>query len=168
MLLCTALATAACDKTTRLTESTRPSESGVVGEPSFAQFSDVPVPAGADMDLERSLVLGEKDAWIGRLVMAIGMYPGRTYDFYFDEMPRFGWSPVTTVRAETSVLTYARNGRVATIQIRPQAITGSKVSLIVSPKGVTPRGPRGGNAQVLPPVSQPPAGSDMVTTAPLP
>ena len=111
------------------------------------------------MDLERSLVLGEKDAWIGRLVMAIGMNPGRAYDFYFGEMPRFGWAPVTTVRAETSVLTYARGNRVATIQIRSQTITGSKVSMTVSPKGNVIGG---GNASMLTP---PP--NDVVTSAPL-
>jgi len=135
LLMLAALGTGACDKTARLTESTRPSDSGVIGEPNFTQFSDVPVPAGADMDLERSLVLGEQDAWIGRLVMKVGMNPGKTYDFYFGEMPRFGWFPVTTVRAETSVLTYARADRIATIQVWGRPITGSMVSMTISPKG---------------------------------
>lgn len=116
-------------------ESTRPSQSGVMVEPNFTQFNDVPVPAGADMDLERSLVLGEQDAWIGRLVLAVGTNPGKTYDFYFGEMPRFGWFPITTVRAETSVLTYARGERIATIQVRGRTITGSTVSMTISPKG---------------------------------
>ena len=135
LLMLAALGIGACDKTARLTESTRPSQSGVIGQPNFAQFNDVPVPAGADMDLERSLVLGEQDAWIGRLVLAVGTNPGKTFDFYFGEMPRFGWFPITTVRAETSVLTYARGGRIATIQVRGRTITGSTVSMTISPKG---------------------------------
>jgi len=135
LLMIAALVVGACDKTARLTESTRPSESGVASEPNFTQFSDVPVPAGADMDLERSLVLGEQDAWIGRLVMKVGTNPGKTYDFYFGEMPRFGWFPVTTVRAETSVLTYARGDRIATIQVWGRTLTGSTVSMTISPKG---------------------------------
>jgi hypothetical protein len=109
-----------------------------MNEPNFAQFSDVPVPAGADMDLERSLVLGEQDAWIGRLVMAVGTNPGKTFDFYFGEMPRFGWFPVTTVRAETSVLTFARGSRIATIQVWGRTLSGSTVSMTVSPKGQIP------------------------------
>ena len=137
LLMLATLGIGACDKTARLIESTRPLESGVIGEPTFAQFSDVPVPAGADMDLERSLVLGEQDAWIGRLVLAVGMNPGKTYDFYFGEMPRFGWFPVTTVRAETSVLTYSRGGRIATIQVWGRTLTGSTVSMTISPKGRT-------------------------------
>jgi hypothetical protein len=50
-------------------------------------------------------------------------------------MPRFGWFPVTTVRAETSVLTYARADRIATIQVQGRTITGSIVSMTISPKG---------------------------------
>lgn len=138
LLMLAALGIGACDKTARLTESTRPSQSGVIGEPNFAQFSDIPVPAGADMDLERSLVLGEQDAWIGRLVMAVGTNPGKTFDFFFGEMPRFGWFPITTVRAETSVLTYARADRIATIQVKGRTITGSIVSMTISPKGQLP------------------------------
>lgn len=125
----------ACDTSTRLAESSRPTPPGVISEPNFNQFSDVPIPAGADMDLERSLVLGEQDAWIGRLVMEVGANPGKTFDFYFGEMPRFGWFPITTVRAETSVLTYARAGRIATIQVWGRTLTGSTISMTESPKG---------------------------------
>lgn len=129
------LAVTACDKTAPLAASHKPTESGIIGEPSFAQFSDVPVPAGAKMDLDRSLVLGDREAWIGRLVMAVGMNQDRAYDFYFGEMPRFGWQPITTVRSETSVLTYIRGGRVATVQIQGRAIAGSRVWMTISPKG---------------------------------
>ncbi len=156
---CLLFALVACERTTQLTESSRPSETGVMAEPSFAQFNDVPVPAGAEMDLERSLVLGEKDAWIGRLVMALRMNAGKAYDFYFGEMPRFGWSAITTVRAETSVLTYARGQRVATIQIKSRTLIGSIVSLTISPKGALSGG---GNANATVP-----GRSEIVTTGPL-
>lgn len=146
----------ACDRTEPLSASSRTAESGALGEPSFAQFSDVPVPAGSEMDIQRSLVLGDRDAWIGRLVIAVGLNPGRAYDFYFDEMPRFGWQPVTSVRAETSVLTYTRGSRVATIQIEGRTIVGATVSLTVSPKGAAPQ-----------PYAGSPADGGMITTTPL-
>jgi len=112
------------------------------------QFSDVPVPSGASMDLERSLVLGEKEVWIGRLVMDVGLNSSKSYDFFFAEMPRFNWVPVTTVRAETSVLSYTRGERVATIQIKKKTLGGSNISLIVSPKGSPVRA--GGISQAPP------------------
>ena len=134
-LVLASLALTGCDKTAPLAATHKPTESGIIGEPSFAQFSDVPVPAGAKMDLDRSLVLGDRESWIGRLVMAVGMNQDRAYDFYFGEMPRFGWQPVTTVRSETSVLTYIRGPRVATVQIRKKTLGGSAVDITVSPRG---------------------------------
>ena len=61
-----------CENTASLSASSRPNSEGAVSEPSFAQFSDVPVPTGAKMDLQRSLVLGERDAWIGSEVSTKG------------------------------------------------------------------------------------------------
>jgi len=163
LLIVAALGTGACDKTARLLESTSSPDASATSEPNFAQFSDIPIPAGADMDLERSLVLGEQDSWIGRLVLAVGTNPGKTFDFYFGEMPRFGWFPITTVRAETSVLTYARADRIATIQVQGRAITGSTVSMTISPKRQLPVG--GVSAPRSPRRNAPRFGS--VTTSPL-
>ena len=129
---------ASCENTTPLSAS-RSADSTGASEANFAQFNDVPIPAGATMDLERSLVLGERDSWIGRLVMTVRNSSGKTYDFFFVEMPRFSWVPVTTVRAETSVLSYTRGERVATIQIKKRILGGSNISLIVSPKGSSVR-----------------------------
>jgi len=144
------LALTACGTTTPITASSRADRMGGAGEPSFAQFTDIPVPAGATMDLERSLVLGDREAWIGRIVMDVSENVSRIYDFYFDEMPKFEWSPVTMVRAGTSVLTYTRGERVATIQIAPRTIGGATVSVTVSPRG-RPSPPGGGAAiQMMP------------------
>mgnify|MGYP004107785631 CR=1 FL=1 len=91
------------------------------------------------MDVERTIVLGNKEAWIGRVVYTTELDPSRAYDFVFTEMPRFGWSAVSTVRAATSVLTYTRSGRAATIQIKSKALGGASVSMTVSPQGSNAR-----------------------------
>ena len=92
----------------------------------FAQFPDIAVPAGATMDVERSLVLGARDAWIGRLSMNTGQSPAVSYDFFLREMPKYRWEEITTVRSETSVLTFSRDSRVATIQIRKRHLAAQK------------------------------------------
>lgn len=103
--------------------------------PSFAQFPDMPVPEGAVMDIDRSLILGGTEAWIGRLVYTVAIRPTRVFDFYVAEMGSFGWREVTMVRAGTTVMTYQRDSRVATIQIDTTATTGSQVLVTVSPEG---------------------------------
>ncbi len=136
--LCTAMLLAAlggCSTGPPLIASTSPDRPDGPEQPAFSQFSDIPVPAGAKMDLERSLVLGDAEAWIGRLAMTTSDARSTMYDFYFREMPRFNWIPITSVRAETSVLTYVRASRVATIQITGRTMGGSRVSVTVSPRG---------------------------------
>lgn len=124
-----------CGPSTPLAPSSRPDQTDGPASPSFAQFSDIPVPSGAEMNLERSLVLGDRESWIGRLVMTVPGGGGNAYDFYFAEMPKFGWAAITSVRAEMSVLTFSRGDRIATIQIRNRTIGGADVSLTVSPRG---------------------------------
>ena len=104
----------------------------------FAQFPDIAVPAGAKMDVERSLVLGARDNWIGRLSMDSGQGPSASYDFFLREMPKYRWQEITTVRSETSVLTYSRDDRIATIQITKKTLGGSKIDVTVSPRGRPP------------------------------
>jgi len=50
-------------------------------------------------------------------------------------MPNFGWSKVTVVRADISVLVYDRENRVATIKLTGGSFSGSVVDITVSPKG---------------------------------
>ncbi|WP_046023479.1 hypothetical protein [Magnetospira sp. QH-2] len=107
---------------------------------SFNQFPDIPVPTRANMDIERTLIFGMEGGWYGRLVMSSGHNVSATFDFYQQEMPGFGWQPVTMVRSAHSVLTYTRQGRVATIQIGEATLSGSEISITVSPKQTDTKG----------------------------
>lgn len=127
----------ACTGNAPLTATTKAGADGSPTKASFARFGDIPVPRGAEMDVDRSLVLGEQEAWIGRLVMWVPESPGRMYDFFSQEMPRFAWDNITSVRSAISVMTYTRGDRVATIQIKDSTIRGSVVWMTMSPRGST-------------------------------
>lgn len=88
------------------------------------------------MDLDRTLILGSNDAWIGRLVVRTPNEAGKVYDFYLQEMPKFGWQLLTVVRAAQSLQTYRRGERVATVQIAPNTVNGAVINLTVSPQGL--------------------------------
>jgi hypothetical protein len=103
--------------------------------PSFTKFTDIPMPSNSTLDLDRSIIFGASDAWTGRLVLNAGGNPAQMYDFYEREMPNFGWSKVTVVRADVSVLVYDRENRVATIKLTGGSFSGSTVDITVSPKG---------------------------------
>lgn len=99
------------------------------------QFTDIPIPAGARMDLDRTLILGPRETWIGRLVFTSGAAPNDLFEFYNRELPRFGWVGITAVRAGTSVLSFSRAERVATVQISRTTLGGSEVLVTISPRG---------------------------------
>ena len=130
-----ALLTAACTSGARMRASTRPTQPGTPAAKGFAKFPDIPIPRGASMDLNRTLILGTQHEWIGRLAIKAGYSAGPLYDFYNREMGRFGWREVSSVRAGTSILTFTRGERVATVQISERTIAGSLVDVTVSPYG---------------------------------
>jgi len=102
---------------------------------SFARFPDLPMPIKAELNMARTLVFGTNDSWIGRLVISASHSSNDMFDFYKQEMSGFDWQEITSVRSDTSVMTYIRDERVATIQISNAPLRGARVTITVSPKG---------------------------------
>ena len=113
-----------------------PSVKGDTTQPtpaSFSQFSDVPIPSGANLDVDRTLILGQGENWLGRLQYSVRWTnAGKMYDFYRAEMPSFGWQELTSVRASISVQTWQRGDRIATVQIEDTTF-GASVILTMAP-----------------------------------
>lgn len=101
--------------------------------PAFSQFSDVPVPANARMDLDKTIILGAEDGWIGRLALSTSYPLTEMYSFYEREMPNFSWERITVVRSSVTTMTYSRGSRIATITLQPSGSSSSIVDFTVSP-----------------------------------
>lgn len=149
------LALGGCFSSTPLTPSSRVGDSAA-DKAQAAQFTDIPIPSGARMDLDRTLVLGPRDNWIGRLVFTSAAGPNDLFEFYGRELPRFGWAGVTAVRAATSVLSFTRGERVATVQIGRTTLGGSEVLVTISPRTGGALDMGGGAPAQRPPVSAQP------------
>lgn len=127
-------------------------ENGATATPvaSFAQFSDIPVPSGASMDMEHSLLLGAGNEWTGRLTYSTSTNSARVFDLYKAEMPKFGWTELTVIRGDRSIMTYQQGARVATVQIQSGTIYGATVAVTVSPNassgGAAASGTYGGSS----------------------
>lgn len=106
---------------------------GAVPQAAFAQFPDIPIPAGSKLVLDRTMVLGSGENWMGQMVVNADQTPLIFFDFLKQKMPEFGWNEMTSVRASVSVLTYSRRSRIASIQIQSRTIGGSEAIFTVSP-----------------------------------
>jgi len=126
--------------------------SGAPSQASFTRFPDMPMPVKADLDMGETLVFGTNDAWIGRLAIKSSHGSNDMFDFYKQEMPGFGWQEITSIRAKSSVMTYTRSGRVATIQIEGATLGGARITVTVSPQGAEDIPPPA--VEVAPPPAQ--------------
>lgn len=105
----------------------------------FSQFTDIPVPQKAEMDLERTSIVGREADWMGKIYFYTPYSVSGVFDFYTYEMEKFGWKELTSVRGMQSVLVFVRGTRIALIQIAPAPFTGAEVLFNVGP---LPRGKR--------------------------
>ena len=109
-------------------------EASKPGQASFSQFQDIPIPIGAEMDLDRTVILGARESWIGRLTLETSHNSVKLFNFFKKSTPEFGWQEITSIRSATSVLTYSQTTRVLTIQIIAKTLQGSEVVMTVSPR----------------------------------
>lgn len=137
LVIAGALALGGCAETAPIlsggaTETT--SQGGVKTASAFSQFPDIPIPSGTKINVDKTLVFGTKP-WYGQLALASSSNANALFDFYRENLGQYGWQEITAVRAPTSILTYATAERVLAIAIQSATITGSNVTVTVSPRG---------------------------------
>lgn len=106
----------------------------------FTQFDDVPIPANAALNLEESLILGTEGGWIGRLSLEVDYEMADMYGFYTEEMEKFGWEQLTTVRSKITTMTYRLKNRVSTITLVPVGRAETAVDFTVAPSNAAVTG----------------------------
>jgi len=136
LLLALMMVLTACSHSEALQPTTSASDSETGRN--FALLTDIPIPPGAGLDVEKSLVLGDLDRWTGRIILDVDQSSTKAFALYQTEMPNFGWQPVMSVQAGVSVFTFVRGERAATIQIENRTLRGSTVSITVAPRQTTP------------------------------
>ena len=133
-----ALIVAACTTAGTIPTGTPASSDGEQPQQGFVVFTDIPMPADASIVLDQTIVLGTGEKWMGRVTIKAKTGLTSVFDFYREQMPQFGWKELTVLRSATSVLTYSRDNRIATIQIEAnkQLFRGSRIIFSVSPHGI--------------------------------
>ena len=129
-----ALTLGACSSMPDSSSSSSSSSSKSAGSTAYQPVSDVPIPAGTKINTDKSLILGQGDKWVGRMVLVMDRPSTQAYTYYLEQMPTFGWEQVSAVQGKTSVATFTRAERAATLEITSGTLSGSEVSITVSPR----------------------------------
>ena len=109
---------------------------GPQGDPStelnFSQFDDIPIPVNSDLIRDESIIISRKVGWSGRLVFTTSENQIEVFDFFRNELPKFGWKKISEISSESSLLNYQNDQRFASIQIFERTIYGSKIKINVT------------------------------------
>ena len=104
------------------------------GENTLSRISDMPFPEGTKVALNKSLLLGEGKAWSGQLFLNIPDPKSSVFNFYAKNLDDYNWKEQTTIRGETSILTFVgENNRILIITVNGGKFNSSEVLISVSP-----------------------------------
>ena len=86
------------------------------------------------MNIERTFIVGSGDSWYGQTMIETSSGANATFDFYKQKLTEYDWTEVSSVRAQTSILTYMRSNRVLSIQISQTRLGKAEIMITVSPR----------------------------------
>ena len=130
-LLCTSCALVACSSV----DIRQPSKDGASApEPSATQLAgDMPIPPGATIRPQETLVMGTGNRWMGRISLSVRGESQAVYTYYRDSLPSAGWILTSSSYSKLSFLTFNKAERVATVQIQSASFGGNEVTITVTP-----------------------------------
>lgn len=82
-------------------------------------LEDLPLPSDADIIKAPSVLLGTGNAISGRIVLTSGFSPAENLIFYGNQTPSTGWLLLSSKVGHEITLVYTKNGRIATIDMKP-------------------------------------------------
>jgi len=103
-------------------------------------LGDMPLPQGSKISNEQSIILGGGAQWTGRIVISTPQGPTDTFSFFREQFPKAGWTGISSIKAKTSILVFAKGDRTVTLEINESGAFssgGSIVNLTAAPKGGT-------------------------------
>lgn len=98
-------------------------------------LGDMPIPSGAKINNESTLILGSGDGWAGRVAIVAQQNSNETFTFFRDQFQKAGWTLVSSTKTKNSILVFIKKDRTATIEIEDAGWIGrTNVMLTVAPR----------------------------------
>jgi hypothetical protein len=116
-----------CTATTPLSQSEtlRPNE----------MLAGTPLPPGSVIVNDKSLLIGGQGQWVGRLVLNLAGSTQDAYAFFEEHMPAQGWTVISSVRGEQSLMVLTKQDLTATVSFTERSGFGAGTATMT----VTPR-----------------------------
>ena len=126
--------------------------------PDVFTVPDIPIPPGAGIQKEDTVIVGADEDWTGQVVLRAPYRVAQMTEYFRKEMQRFAWVETSIVRARRTAISFAKDLRVVIVRISALSDNESEIDIVVSPNASGPmtRGAR--------PLSAPPQPRSKPTT----
>ena len=103
-------------------------------------LADFPLPKDSRVLNDKSLVLGEGEAWVGRLELYSPLSPSDTVAFFVERYPQAGWTLLSSTKSKTSMIVLMNAKKSMTVEIAEGSALSmaSKITMTVSPINTNP------------------------------
>jgi hypothetical protein len=95
-------------------------------------LGDMPVPNGATILNDSSMMIGKGSGWIGKVYLAGLQTPNETYSFYLADFPKAGWTTLSATKSKTSILVFTKDQRTCTIELSDGSYFGPKTNISIT------------------------------------
>ena len=91
-------------------------------------LSDLPIPEDSSIKKDSTVLLGNGDNVSGRIMLDTSSSPAENLIFYTEEALASGWELMSSKVGEEITLIYFKNGRYATLEMRPKRSIGGFIA----------------------------------------
>lgn len=130
LLLSTVFVTLACSS---MSSTPMGADSTVTEATAKKLAGDVPLPQGAVIRQQDTLVMGTGNTWMGRLSVTVSGEPQAVFAYFRDSLPGAGWTLTSSSFSKLSLLTFTKAERVATVQMQGSNFGSNDVLITVAP-----------------------------------
>ena len=94
---------------------------------------DMPLPSNSEIDLEKTVIVGKQDEWIGRLTMTNKNSIDVIYSFFVNEMPKYKFKEKSSVRSAESSLIFQNKKKTIFIKLSKVNFDRSNIEITSTP-----------------------------------
>ena len=99
----------------------------------LSEISDIPIPSKSIIDLEKTLIIGKGNDWMGRLSLINKKNSEEIYSFFLYEMAKFSYKEKSSIRSEVSTLIFENNKKAIFIKISKLNFRKTYIEITATP-----------------------------------
>ena len=99
----------------------------------LSEISDIPIPSKSIIDLEKTLIIGKGNDWMGRLSLISKKKIDEIYSFFLNEMTKFSYKEKASIRSEVSTLIFENNKKTIFIKISKLNFRKTYIEITATP-----------------------------------